>query len=579
MPDPMLGERVQFWLGELPNELPIELPLPDQSQVVASLQQEQAAFTILIQAPQPPLLIQSWYSNRLRALGWLQWQSSENLTSLVMFHMLGDPAVGQRDAPVSSLTFCYRPQSLTLILKFRPTTNNATSVKLELSGNSVFSSPCHEEWERNMLNLLPIPQLVPPPGTHALRGRHLSGSNKALKSEFRLQTSCSSDLLLAHYNTQLAQSGWTQQAGAKQDRLLWSAWTLHDQRNQSWQLLLSFLADSSHSDQYTASFRMLSLNDFDRVMPPACASPSSSAESVPEDVLRQLVSEDFFPNLETQQLWIGQLPPGLPASLEFPEQTQVLGSLVDQGSEIELFLTVSLPLIQIWEHLTEQLFSLGWREFSNWSDYESLGFTLSRKRRWEQTTFVHPRDETECCLTFIASALDQTDVKVKWLLPFKETDELSAENAPSTAQRPWGEALLPIVVLPEPGSNLLVEEEPSAPQKPWDGTPFPRLPVPERTEVISRESAYNNESCTVTVYIITPLPAAVLAVHYQTEMQRAGWQQQITSQDENCYLSFWSFTNEQGRVWQGGLNFLARPGRMGQYTGFLKIEPLNPVLR
>jgi hypothetical protein len=576
MPDPMIGERVQFSLGELPDELPIELPLPDQSQVVASLQQEQVAFTILIQVPQPSLLIQSWYSNRLRALGWLQWQSDEEPIGLINFHLLGDPAPGQRNAPVSYLTFCYRPQSLTLTLRFRSATNNSTHVKLKLSNNRVLPSLHQEEWEGNMLNWLPIPQLVPPSGMRILRGRHLSGSEKALRSEARIQTSLSSDLLLNHYSTQLAQSGWTQQAGEEQDGLWWSIWKLQDQQDQMWQLLLSFVADENHVDQFTASLRILNVNDFEQVMPPTSV-PIPSTESIPEDILRQLVSEDYFPDIETQQLWIGQLPPRLPASLEFPEQTQVLGSLAEEENKIELFLTASLPLNQIYEHLTEQLFKLGLREFSNLSDYENLGFTLSRKRRWEQTTFIHPCDQTECWLTFNAIALNSTDIRIAWLLPFKEINNLPVENAPSTSRKLGNEALLPIVVLPEQANNLFVEDAPSTPQKPWSETPFPKLSVPEQTEVISRELKYTNENYTFTVYIITSLPAAVLTAHYQTEMQRTGWQQLVTSQNGNCYLSLWSFTTEQGRVWQGILNLLARPGRQDQYTGYLEIKPLTPI--
>ncbi|NJL37858.1 MAG: hypothetical protein HC899_14810 [Leptolyngbyaceae cyanobacterium SM1_4_3] len=422
-----------------------------------------------------------------------------------------------------------------------------------------------------MLNWLPIPQLVPPSGMRILRGRHLSGSEKALRSEARIQTSLSSDLLLNHYSTQLAQSGWTQQAGEEQNGLWWSIWKLQDQQDQMWQLLLSFVADENYVDQFTASLRILNVNDFEQVMPPASV-PIPSTESILEDILRQLISSDFFPDIETQQLWIGQLPPGLPATLEFPEQTQVLGSLAEQGNKAELFLTVPLPLIQIWDYLTEQLFSLGWREPHNWSEYENLGFTLSRKGRWEQTNFVHPRDGIECWLTFKAIALNCTDVKVTWLLPFKE-DNPPVENAPSTPQELWEQALLPIVVLPEQ-TRLPTEDTPSTSQKPWGEIPFPKLSVPEQTEVIPRETKYTNENYTFMVYIITSLSVAALVTHYQTEMQRTGWQQQVTSQNENCYLSLWSFITEQGRVWQGILNLLARPERRDQYTGYLEIKPL-----
>ena len=75
----------KLWLGQLPDGLPIALPLPEHSQITASLQQAQTCFTVLLQLPQPPLLIQSWYCNRLRDLGWLQWCSEADPADFNLF--------------------------------------------------------------------------------------------------------------------------------------------------------------------------------------------------------------------------------------------------------------------------------------------------------------------------------------------------------------------------------------------------------------------------------------------------------------------------------------------------------------
>jgi hypothetical protein len=553
--------NVKVWLGQLPDQLPIELPILDQGEVTASLQQGQI-FTILMQTPQSPLLTQSIYSNRLRALGWLQWQPNVDFNLFIRSQ--------GRHSRTSSLTFCHHPQALTLTLQTRSTADNITCVKLKLFRNDLHNSPCQEEWERNAENLMPIPQLVPPPNTDVpipiadlppsrqeaeLQKRTAGGTESEWYSVSNLRTSLSGCDLLAHYETQLSQAGWKQQAGEAQDRLWWSAWILHDQHDRLWQLLLNFTADddsNSNSNHYLASLQMSNLDAFEPVVLPVSVPLVTSPESIREDVLWQFLSDDFSLNTDTKQLWVGQLPPTFSIALELPEQTQVLGSLVrenieEENTEIILFLTVPLSLDRASEYLNEQLHHLGWLEASSWKIFKAVGFVTSLPERLNQETFNHLTDGSECTTQFTPVTPNCTDIEIFWRLPSKPADQSQRESM-----------------------RAMLQTEIEICQIELSSFSIPTLAQLDQTEVAL--GAGNSRGLSMSgVCILTSLPVTVLANHYDAEMQRAGWQLQVTSQSSDCYFSLWSFTDQKGQLWRGVLNLLTRPERSNQYTASLKI--------
>ncbi|MBE9102978.1 hypothetical protein [Vacuolonema iberomarrocanum] len=534
-------DRVKLWMQQLPSELPVELPLIEQSQLIASLQQRQT-FTILIQAPLNPLIIRNWYSNHLRIQGWLQWQSEETIVDLRDFHIFGSQLYGHGYGSNSLLVFRYYPKSIWLTLQTYPSVENVTFVKLKLSARNMSTLPSEKEWERNTLNLLPLPQLAPPPSTDIKKLR-AGGSNKEWNSEAQVQTLLNELDLLTHYEEQLVQSSWTKQLSDVQDGLLWSVWNLHDRNNQTWQLVLSFIADTNKPNHYAASLRLLNLDDFEYILPPATIDVVSPTESIPEEVLWHFLSDDFS-SRNSKQLWVGQLPPTLPNSLNFPEQTEVLGSLVEENQQIDLFLRVSLPSKQICELLIKQLVDFGWQQWTGPTDFEGPGFVTSILPRVTQCSLLHPTDGSQCIVICNSVTLNCTDVTIRWL---PSVGQPGAPPGESNRSRLQGE---------------LVRKS------------IPTLALADQTEVI-RRTIQTGDRFMFSAYLITSLSIEVLVNHYQTEMRQAGWQQQVMSQVENCHLSLWSFIDEQRQLWQGVLYFLAVPNKTTQFTGLLRIEPLN----
>lgn len=560
------NEKVQFWSGQLPHNLPIEIPLLDHAEPIASLQQGQN-FVILSQVEQPVLRVQSAYSNRLRAIGWLQHFSEAEWVDRNLFTISRIP----RARLPARLTFFYRPLSLTLILEARSSGENITQVRLRLSANNPLNPALHEEWERSFFNLLPLPQLVPPPDSEVPpsainlpfersigdRGRRGGGSEKDWCSQSNLRTSLSGSNLLAHYDAQLTQAGWTRQAGEALDRVLWSAWTLS---NRSVQLLLSFVRDEELTDHYAALLRLVDLNHFDELTLVGVDRAIAPVGSISEEIIWQLLADDFA-TVTTKQIWMGQLPPEFPSAIELPAEIEIMGSLFEkeqeegEGDRFSLFLVAPLTSDQFWQQITRSLIYSGWQLLAQYSASD-LGF-IPTEKRWQSDTFISLTGEAECYISLEVVERHCFDLRLIRCLRFpNELDELNQELADRIAD-------LPAIALdpPEP-----IEAAPS------NDPPVPCLRPPERTEVIQ---GGGHEGFWSSAYISTTLSATALIDHYQTEMQQAGWQLQAISQQENNYFSLWSLT-QQARSHQATFSLLTHPNRSDRFTGFLSVAAIDP---
>ena len=544
MPDPFTSDKGEFWLEQMPKDLPVELPLPRQFQIIASLQQKNSFFVILIKIPQSPSTIQCWYSNRLRALGWYCWQADEIFFNLNSF---GVPASASNNPLTSLLTFCYRPKSLTLTLQTRRIGEHNTYVKLKITADKEFHSPCQASWERSILNMLPMPQLVPPLKTKVQKKR-AGGTIGEWLSEAKIQTSLNGFALLAHYKAQLIQAGWTQRTSDHREQLLWSVWTLDGVDNKVWKLVLSFIGNRTHSNIYTAYLQILNLKDLERICLPAqIIEPINSSESIPEEILWQFLSEDLSSDGGNKQLWIGELPPEIPRTLEFPESTKVLGYLAEENNKSSLLLEIDLSPKQILEYFTKQLVNLGWQKFNILKGVEDFGFATSRLPRLTLTEFFNPTDGIELLVRLYSTTSNCTDVRLRWL--------------------------------PKSGSGFHPPEESnqSTLQERLNQTPIPTLKLPEQTEVVKGPSKIHEQRFKEIVFINTVLVPELLHNHYLTEMQRLGWQQQIISQREKHHFSLWFFTDKLGQSWQGFLNLLSMEEEPNKYIGQLKIELLDSL--
>lgn len=544
--NPQSHGLIQVWLGQLPDNLIVEIPVLDREEVVASVQQGKS-YRVLIYSSQPPLQLQTWYSNKLRSLGWLQWESESNPISNNLFIK----ASNRNLTSTIPSAFYYAPCSITLTLHLHAASENTTHVKISLSNDALKYSPCQAEWERHPLNLIPVPKLISPAIDDALASRlenyclmeRGGGSEHDWDSQSLLKTSLDTYELLSYYDLQLAQSGWTRQAGNVQGRLSWSVWTLHDIHKSVYQLWLSFIADNNESNAHAAFLRVLRLQDSDQNVSYSSANTLKQHDVIPEEILWNLLSDEFLTDVENKQLWIGELPSALSEQLVFPSRSRILGSISDGANcysdnyYISSFISVSILPIQIYENLSAQLLTSGWLEASNSNKNHSV-FITSTQPHEVYATFIHPSRQEQCLIILKSLTHKSTDVTLRWA----NVDEETIDGLMSTSQ--------------------VTDDDEIEKKK------LPILSQAAGTEVFPETSLIVEGRSEFIVDLFTSLSEETLVEHYQSEMQKSGWQLQVISEHENCHFSLWSLVEEKR---EGILGFVRSPEDHKQYLGYFRV--------
>jgi len=214
------GER-KILIGSLPDDLPIDLPLPEGAQVIASVQEPSAFTQVILDTSQTPEEVEAFYTQSLIDLG---WQTAPQ----------GDLGSGFVSRGGMGAQFCLNENDAYLEVISVEMPDKPTDVRLNLQA-PVEYYPC-QEYDPGYMD--PGSRLIP--SLEAPQGVQISGSGSGGSSEGSayntadLETSLSIDELLAHYNAQLEQAGWQLVDQGTSEVVAWSAWKLLDEQSDEW---------------------------------------------------------------------------------------------------------------------------------------------------------------------------------------------------------------------------------------------------------------------------------------------------------------------------------------------------------
>jgi hypothetical protein len=217
-------ESVQLLVGRLPNQLPVEVPLPENSQIIGSyVNLDWHNISIEFDTDLSPESILNFYRERLLSSG---WHSPEIPTRpLGGFHVKESTnrALFCRShrGPVLSIYVSTVQNPLTQVsLNINSDPNNISCVKLSRSRN------LYEGYEL-------IPNLTPPVnGKHF--GQQSGGGGDNANSRAMLETNLDLLSVMVHYQTQLEEVGWACFEQGHGESLAWSTWRFLDQEEESW---------------------------------------------------------------------------------------------------------------------------------------------------------------------------------------------------------------------------------------------------------------------------------------------------------------------------------------------------------
>ncbi len=235
-------------IGQIPEGLPFELPLPPDSIILGTLIRGPESASIILNVDQPPGLMLAWYREHMKEAG---------VQELEM------PGVAQRSgftqtgiAAGMQATFCYgsRGPSLMVNALSRDKDETKADVRLELDIKGMACRYFAKNRMQRPLFASLLPQLAPPPrSTQRIDSVGSSSTFDSVNSiaTLILENDMSVVELASHYNTQLESSGWIRSDAGSAGPIAWSTWAFRDEDNELWYGSLFILRTPTQQPQYT----------------------------------------------------------------------------------------------------------------------------------------------------------------------------------------------------------------------------------------------------------------------------------------------------------------------------------------
>jgi hypothetical protein len=213
--------ETRVWIGKLPEDLPVEIPLPEGARVVASVRERETFQQIILDMTQTPEEITAFYA---KALGESGWQPAPQGSPGGGF--VGPADVGER--------YCLREDEAYLEVWSLEKPGGLTDVRLNLTVPADVYM-CQERGPESMDRGMSLIPSLKAPRDAQMRGGGGGGSGDgSAYSSTDLETSLTAGELLEHYNAQLKEAGWELVDQGLTEVVGWSAWRLTDEDGDEW---------------------------------------------------------------------------------------------------------------------------------------------------------------------------------------------------------------------------------------------------------------------------------------------------------------------------------------------------------
>lgn len=239
-------------LGQLPKELPPDIPLPEGSRVLGTLIRGPEYATSVLDVDLPTEQVLDFYRERMQAAGWQESELPKGLRPGGFTH------TGFRLD--TRATFCRSSRGPALAVIAQPRGDASTDLRLviDLSGKSCSQQArISKMMGRTMGMQEMIPRLDPPPGGKQVPNGG-GGGMDGFQMDATLYLDAPMDLarLAAHYATQLERAGWTRDTEEQSGPIALNTWTFRDEDNQPGQGFFFVLRMPGQKQQYMLHVRV-----------------------------------------------------------------------------------------------------------------------------------------------------------------------------------------------------------------------------------------------------------------------------------------------------------------------------------
>ncbi|HEU5229103.1 MAG TPA: hypothetical protein VFU49_14905 [Ktedonobacteraceae bacterium] len=243
--DPHIAEP-RLFLGKIPENLPIEIPMPERSRVLGALARSEKYIEIVLESDLKPEEIVGFYRTQLSSQGWNEPEELQPHQNGGFLHTgLG---------PHMNITFCQASGGAGLTLSVVQLSDATANIHLNL-GLGHEMNPCAQQarnrrhMQRHHRIFEMIPPLTPPQGAQQQNGGGNSGPDQ-VHTTATLKTNLALDVLAKHYADQLVRGGWTQTDTGASGPLVWYTWRFTNEDQEPWSGLFFVLKTPEQPDNY-----------------------------------------------------------------------------------------------------------------------------------------------------------------------------------------------------------------------------------------------------------------------------------------------------------------------------------------
>ena len=215
-------------LGQLPEDIPFELPVPTDATLISSLTQGDPPYSeILLTTRQSATEVLDFYREKLIALGMVTPPADPGMVDVFSLNSTG-------------LTLCDELNQSFISVSAIDDEAGLTEVRISLQANAGYN-PCSPPQSAMMEGAMALlPRLDPPQDAERSRSSSFGGGGgpDSASASADMQTSLSVAELFQHYSDQLEAAGWKLVDESQADAAAWSTWTVQDAKGHDWQSML-----------------------------------------------------------------------------------------------------------------------------------------------------------------------------------------------------------------------------------------------------------------------------------------------------------------------------------------------------
>ncbi len=229
----------QLLVGQIPEPLMLDLPLPDGSRVLGGVVYANGSAIAMFDVPLTPEAVLHFYQEHLLARVWEHLVEEEDLG-------LGGFTFGLERGQTMRFYRSLSNSELSISADAHEAGLSDVRLSLETKRRSKPIREMRGQWVASSL----LPALTPPPQAQQVSGGGGGHSEKEANSRTTLITDLDLASVARHYTSQLERAGWVHTEEGQSGPFAWSQWRLQTESGEHWQGVFFVLKQSELPRQY-----------------------------------------------------------------------------------------------------------------------------------------------------------------------------------------------------------------------------------------------------------------------------------------------------------------------------------------